>query len=60
MTVDQEIAELKLRLEQSEERWKMSNRMCNSLLNERMNVVHQLYAHGLTIDGDGNVIKTGE
>jgi hypothetical protein len=60
VTVDQELAELKLRLEQSEQRWKMTNRMCNSLLDERMKVVSQLYSYGLTLDSDGNVMKTGE
>jgi hypothetical protein len=60
VTVDQELAELKLRLEQSEQRWKMTNRMVNSLLDERMKVVSQLYAYGLTLDSDGNVMKTGE
>lgn len=59
-THDEEIAELTLRLEQSEQRWKMNNRMCNDLLTERMNIVHQLYAHGLTVDGSGNVVKTGD
>jgi hypothetical protein len=60
MTVDQEIADLRLRLERSEQRWNMNNRMVNSLLDERMKVVSQLYSHGLTIDSDGNVMKTGE
>jgi hypothetical protein len=60
VTVDQELAELKLRLEQSEQRWKMTNRMVNSLLDERMKVVSQLYSYGLTLDSDGNVMKTGE
>jgi hypothetical protein len=60
VTIDQELAELKLRLEQSEQRWKMTNRMVNSLLDERMKVVSQLYSYGLTLDSDGNVMKTGE
>jgi hypothetical protein len=56
----EELAALTLELRSLEERWKMNNRMVNSLLDERMKIVSQLYSYGLTLDSDGNVMKTGE
>ena len=60
MTPDQEIAELKLQRDIFESRWKMSTRLVDIFAKERMGIVHQLYAHGLTVDGEGNVVKIGE